>query len=81
MASLTEPGRSDLPRTLAADLAGYADQPGERVRLSGWIHRRRRLSGLTFVVIRDRSGLAQVVVRDPVALEAVEGLTEESAVE
>ncbi|MGI8578164.1 MAG: aspartate--tRNA(Asn) ligase [Nocardioidaceae bacterium] len=68
-------------RTLAADLPSYAGSDGARVRVSGWIHRRRRLSGLTFVVIRDRSGLAQVVARDPVVLTQVDELTEETAVD
>ena len=51
----------DLPRTLCADLA--AATPGSTVRLQGWVHRRRQLSTVTFLVLRDRSGLAQVVVR------------------
>lgn len=46
-------------RVLAADLPRYA---GDRVRVAGWVHRRRRLKSVTFVVVRDRSGLAQVVV-------------------
>src|SRR3954452_21673642 len=50
-----------LPRTLCAGLA--AARPGERVRLDGWVHRRRELAALTFLVLRDRTGLAQVVVR------------------
>jgi nondiscriminating aspartyl-tRNA synthetase len=50
-----------LPRTLAAGLPGAA--PGEPVRLEGWVHRRRELATVTFLVLRDRSGLAQVVVR------------------
>jgi nondiscriminating aspartyl-tRNA synthetase len=70
-----------LPRTLAADLASYADQPGAPVRLSGWVHRRRRLSGLTFLVLRDRSGLAQVVVKDEATLAVVESLPEETIVD
>jgi nondiscriminating aspartyl-tRNA synthetase len=47
-------------RTLAADLA--ASTPGEEVTLEGWVHRRRALSRVTFLVVRDRSGLAQVVL-------------------
>ncbi len=70
-----------LPRTLAVDLATYADRPGTSVRLSGWLHRRRRLSGLAFVVLRDRSGLAQVVVRGEASLAVVDALSEETAVE
>ena len=38
--------------------------PGEPVRLQGWVHRRRELAAMTFLVVRDRTGLAQVVVRD-----------------
>nr|WP_313960516.1 amino acid--tRNA ligase-related protein [Nocardioides sp. zg-1228] len=30
--------------------------------LEGWVHRRRELSRVTFLVLRDRSGLAQVVL-------------------
>ena len=49
-------------RTLSTDLA--AAEPGSTVRLQGWVHRRRELAQLTFLVVRDRTGLAQVVVKD-----------------
>ncbi|MGA8246274.1 MAG: aspartate--tRNA(Asn) ligase [Nocardioides sp.] len=49
-----------VERTLCADLPGA--QPGAAVRLAGWVHRRRELARVTFVVVRDRSGLAQVVL-------------------
>ena len=48
-------------RTLCTDLP--AAEPGSTVRLQGWVHRRRELAQLTFLVVRDRTGLAQVVVR------------------
>ena len=51
------------PRVLARDLASV--RPGERATLAGWIHRRRVLASVTFLVLRDRTGLAQVVVKDP----------------
>jgi nondiscriminating aspartyl-tRNA synthetase len=50
-----------MKRTLASALPEAT--PGSRVRLQGWVHRRRELSAITFLVVRDRSGLAQVVVR------------------
>ncbi|GAA5024756.1 aspartate--tRNA(Asn) ligase [Actinopolymorpha pittospori] len=65
-------------RTLAAELPSRA---GDDVRLAGWVHRRRRLASVTFVVLRDRSGLAQVVVREPRALTQVEEIGEETVVE
>ncbi|WP_328532008.1 aspartate--tRNA(Asn) ligase [Nocardioides sp. NBC_00368] len=50
-----------IDRTLAAHLATAA--PGTTVRLCGHVHRRRELAAVTFLVLRDRSGLAQVVIR------------------
>jgi nondiscriminating aspartyl-tRNA synthetase len=35
---------------------------GERVTLAGWLHAKRELGAVSFVLIRDRAGLAQVVV-------------------
>jgi nondiscriminating aspartyl-tRNA synthetase len=71
-----------LPRTLAADLRLTAGtDPPPRVRLQGWVHRRRELASVTFVVLRDRSGLAQVVVKEPAALAVVAGTPEETPVE
>ncbi|MDQ6640989.1 MAG: OB-fold nucleic acid binding domain-containing protein, partial [Actinomycetota bacterium] len=67
------------PRTLAAELPDA--KPGSSVRLQGWVHRRRELAALTFLVLRDRSGLAQVVVRQAAALAAAAQAPEESTVE
>jgi nondiscriminating aspartyl-tRNA synthetase len=50
-----------MKRTLASALPEAT--PGSQVLLQGWVHRRRELSAVTFLVLRDRSGLAQVVVR------------------
>ena len=52
---------SPIPRTTARTLPHAT--PGEPVRLQGWVHRRRELAAVTFLVVRDRTGLAQVVVK------------------
>ncbi len=38
---------------------------GSRVRLAGWIFRKRELGGVIFIVLRDSTGSIQVVVREP----------------
>ena len=67
-----------VSRTLAAELPSAA--PGRPVLIQGWVHRRRVLGAVTFLIVRDRSGLAQVVVRDPQALQMVRRCGEESVV-
>jgi len=65
-------------RTLAAELPSAVS--GRPVLIQGWVHRRRVLGAVTFLILRDRSGLAQVVVRTPQALQAVRRCGEESVV-
>ncbi|HEU0127989.1 MAG TPA: amino acid--tRNA ligase-related protein, partial [Pseudonocardiaceae bacterium] len=48
--------------------------------VQGWVHRRRRLSAVSFLVVRDRSGLAQVVVHGGDGREQLDGLSEETVV-
>ncbi|CAN7515223.1 aspartate--tRNA(Asn) ligase [Terrabacter sp. LjRoot27] len=67
------------PRVLARDLGSLPS--GERATLAGWVHRRRVLASVTFLVLRDRSGLAQVVVKDRETVEQLSGLPEETVVE
>jgi nondiscriminating aspartyl-tRNA synthetase len=49
-----------MRRTLTSALPEAT--PGDEVRLQGWVHRRRELAKITFLVLRDRTGLAQVVL-------------------
>jgi aspartyl-tRNA synthetase len=59
----------DLTRTHTCG-ALRADDVGADVTLLGWVHRVRDLGGVTFLDIRDRAGISQVVVRDDDALMA-----------
>ena len=68
-----------MQRTLCSDLT--AAEPGTTVRLQGWVHRRRELAALTFLVVRDRTGLAQVVIRHSVIKDGQEVPPEETPVE
>jgi nondiscriminating aspartyl-tRNA synthetase len=68
-----------MQRILASQLASLG-RPGDTVLVEGWIHRRRTFAAVTFVIVRDRSGLVQVVVKDPETLEQVSGLGEETVV-
>jgi aspartyl-tRNA synthetase len=48
-----------------------ADDVGAAAVLLGWVHRIRDLGGVTFIDVRDRDGLSQVVVRENEELMAV----------
>jgi nondiscriminating aspartyl-tRNA synthetase len=48
------------------------------VTIRGWLHHRRALKAVCFLVVRDATGLAQVVVDDPATRAEVESLPHES---
>ena len=62
-------------RVLAGELTAYA---GRWASVEGWLHARRQLGGVTFLILRDRSGMAQAVVSDPGLLEVLAGVQVES---
>ncbi|MDQ2965189.1 MAG: OB-fold nucleic acid binding domain-containing protein, partial [Chloroflexota bacterium] len=55
------PGLATSYRTHSAGQLRASDA-GAKVRLAGWVHRRRDLGQLIFLDIRDREGITQVVV-------------------
>lgn len=48
-----------MKRTLTTEISKNI---GKEVVLSGWIHKLRKLGGISFLVLRDRDGLAQAVI-------------------
>ena len=54
---------------------------GQRVLLKGWLHRLRRLSAVSFLVLRDARGIAQVVIDDPEVAAVLDRLAAESVLE
>src|SRR3989344_905363 len=60
-----------MQRILTKDLAQHI---GKTVTVQGWLHKKRLLGGLTFINVRDRSGLVQVVVKDKDEVEKLRGL-------
>jgi len=64
-------------RVLTADLPAYI---GQQVTIAGWLHRKRALKAVTFLVIRDRTGLAQAVLTSQDDDSVAASLTEETVV-
>jgi nondiscriminating aspartyl-tRNA synthetase len=61
----------DLSRTLARDVSAQA---GSTVMIEGWLHKKRLLGGLNFILVRDRSGVTQVVVENKDEVEKLRAL-------
>src|SRR5579862_4436181 len=60
-----------MDRVLSRDVAKNA---GKQISISGWLHKKRLLGGLNFIVVRDRSGLTQVVIDNDAEVEKLRGL-------
>lgn len=58
-------------RTLNKDAAVHI---GETIQIQGWLHKKRLLGGLTFINVRDRSGLIQIVIKDKDEVEKLRGM-------
>lgn len=65
-----------MKRTLIRSLE---ENLNKNVIIKGWVHRVRRLKGITFIILRDRSGMVQCVVdnKEPI----IHGLKCESVLE
>ncbi|HYI24582.1 MAG TPA: aspartate--tRNA(Asn) ligase [Thermomicrobiales bacterium] len=76
-ASSTSGTASRSPRVWTRDLASRAGNPAS---ISGWIHHRRSLKSVCFLIIRDGTGTSQVVVEDKELRDRVEQLPHETVI-
>jgi nondiscriminating aspartyl-tRNA synthetase len=60
-----------MMRILSSDVKDHVD---ETVHIEGWLHKKRLLGGLTFINVRDRNGLVQVVLQDKDEVEKLRGM-------
>src|SRR3989344_1503649 len=60
-----------MERVLSGDVKSHA---GGEVLVRGWLHKKRLLGGLNFIVIRDRGGLVQVVLQAEAEIKKLHGL-------
>jgi len=58
-------------RTLSDEAAKHI---GETITVEGWLHKKRLLGGLTFINVRDRRGLIQIVIKNKDEVEKLRGL-------
>ena len=58
-------------RILSKDVTTHV---GETIQIEGWLHKKRLLGGLTFINVRDRAGLTQVVIKDKDEVEKLRGM-------
>lgn len=50
------------------------DHSGKTIEIEGWLHKKRLLGGLTFINVRDRSGIVQIVIKDKDEVEKLRGM-------
>ncbi|MCA9348578.1 aspartate--tRNA(Asn) ligase [Candidatus Saccharibacteria bacterium] len=60
-----------MERTLTRDLQSLI---GQKVLIRGWLHKKRLLGGLTFINVRDRAGLAQIIIENKDQVEKLRGM-------
>ncbi len=60
-----------MERKLNRDLANLV---GQQVRIEGWLHKKRLMGGLNFLLVRDRSGVTQVVLDNKEEIDKLHGL-------
>lgn len=57
-----------------------AENIGKNIEVAGWVHKIRKLGGITFIVLRDRTGLVQGIVEKAEANKLLADLSTESVI-
>lgn len=60
-----------MERTLSRDVSKHVS---EKIQVEGWLHKKRLLGGLNFILVRDRAGVTQVVLEDKKEVEKLRAL-------
>jgi nondiscriminating aspartyl-tRNA synthetase len=60
-----------MERVLSRDVVKHA---GSKVTVQGWLHKKRLIGGINFIVLRDRGGLIQIVADKDEQVEKLRGL-------
>jgi nondiscriminating aspartyl-tRNA synthetase len=69
---------ANVERTMAVELG---ERAGDAVRVVGWLHHQRALARVSFLLVRDSTGIAQVVVTDDAARAEAAALMPETVIE
>jgi len=60
-----------MQRVLSSEIESHI---GKSALVTGWLHKKRLLGGLTFINVRDRGGLIQILIEDKKEVEKLRGL-------
>jgi nondiscriminating aspartyl-tRNA synthetase len=67
-----------MERVMTGELSAHG---GRKIRLAGWVHHQRPLAQVSFLLLRDATGIAQVVVEDEATRAVCAALLPETVVE
>lgn len=67
-----------MERVMTDELQSHV---GRRARIAGWLHHQRKLGQVSFLLVRDRAGIAQVVMTEVSDREAASDLLPETVLE
>jgi nondiscriminating aspartyl-tRNA synthetase len=65
-------------RVLSSQLSQFVDH---NVMIMGWLHKKRKLGNLVFLVMRDRHGLVQITIEDAQQAQKLDGLYQGTVLE